>query len=371
MTRIFTAFACAALVATASCGDAGPLSTETSGTASGTGGSAGGGGSTGVGGSGGEGGGAAVFEPIEGPSDIWAWRPIEGTRCGNGSAAGVAVNLHEGSTDLVIFVSGGGACWDDDMCNGAMPKSIHLHEDLTEAIVLPEAPAVDRSPQAPLATASVAYVPYCTGDLHWGDKTGDYASGPIEHRGASNMRTFLNRLRVTRPDTKRILFYGGSAGGYGVSLHWGTAKEVFGDAVEVHTLADASPLVMPLGDRWDTMKTQWNIQWPAKCAGCEDDPAFLIDALATAHPTSRYGLMAFNNDAVISAYFGYMGDLPAATDALRTTHFDVFEGTKYFVTAGTGHIVLGASVTAPDGTNPVTFAFGCLLGDPAWHSVNF
>jgi hypothetical protein len=30
----------------------------------------------------------------------------------------------------------------------------------------------------------------------------------------------------------------------------------------------------------------------------EGDPAFLIDALATAHPTSRYGLMAFNNDAV-------------------------------------------------------------------------
>ena len=185
------------------------------------------------------------------------------------------------------------------------------------------------------------------------------------------MRTFLSRLRATRPGTKRILFYGGSAGGYGVSLHWGTAKEVFGDAVEVHTLADASPLVMPLGDRWDAMKAQWNIQWPAKCAGCEGDPALLIDALATAHPTSRYGLMAFNNDAVISGYFGYMGDLPAAVDALRTTHFDVFDGTKYFITTGTGHGVLGVNVTAPDGTNPFTFALGCLLGDPAWHSVNF
>ena len=185
------------------------------------------------------------------------------------------------------------------------------------------------------------------------------------------MRAFLNRLRATRPDTKRVLFYGASAGGYGVSLHWGTAKEIFGDAVEVHTLADASPLVMPLGDRWDAMKAQWNIQWPAKCAGCEGDPALLIDALATAHPTSRYGLMAFNNDAVISGYFGYMGDLPAAVDALRTTHFDVFDGTKYFITTGTGHGVLGVNVTAPDGTNPFTFALGCLLGDPAWHSVNF
>jgi len=185
MTQISTAFVYAALVATASCGDAGPVSTETSGTgggtASGPSGSAattGGGGSTGVGGSGGEGGGVAVSEPIEGPIDVWAWRPIEGTRCGNGSTAGVAVNLHKGSTDLVIFVSGGGACWNDDMCNGAMPQSVHLHEDLTEAIVLPEAPAVDRSPQSPFATASAAYVPYCTGDLHWGDKTGDYASGP-------------------------------------------------------------------------------------------------------------------------------------------------------------------------------------------------
>lgn len=57
------------------------------------------------------------------------------------------------------------------------------------------------------------------------------------------------------------MLYGGSADGYGVTLHWRTAKEVFGDDVEVHVLADASPLVLPKGNRWDLMKTQWNIQW--------------------------------------------------------------------------------------------------------------
>jgi hypothetical protein len=324
----------------------------------------------GVGGSGG--GGGAGVEPIEGPPDAWAFRPIEGTRCGNGSTAGVAVNLHESSTDLLIFVSGGGACWNDEMCNGAQPASVHLHEDLTEAVITPELPNVDRSnPDNPLSIASAAYVPYCTGDLHWGDKLGDYASGPIEHRGASNMRAFFKRLRATRPDTKRVMLYGGSAGGYGVTLHWGTAKEVFGDEVEVHVLADASPLIFPKGDRWGLMKTQWNIQWPPGCAGCEEDPAFLVDALATAHPASRHGLMAFKSDAVIAAYFGFTDDLPAAIEALRTTHYDMWGGTKYFLAPGMAHVVLGADVTAPDGTTPFTFAFGCLLGDPAWHSVAF
>lgn len=358
--------ACCALVSGCG-GDGAQVASGGADTASGGGGA----GAQGGGGAAQGGAGGAEVLPIEAPQDAWAWRPIEGTLCGNGSTGGVAVNLHEGSTDLIIVVSGGGACWDDVMCNGDSPASIHLHEDLTEAVVTPELPPVDRSdPNNPLSSASWVYVPYCTGDLHWGDRSAPYASGTIEHRGASNMRTFLERLRATRPGSQRVFFLGGSAGGYGVTLHWGTAKEVFGD-VEVHTLADASPLVVPLGGRWEAMKAESDPQLPAGCASCAADPGFLLDTLATAHPESRHGLMVYDDDAVIAAYFGFSGDLPAAIDALQVTHHDPFPNTKYFIAKGTDHGVLGDAVTAPDGTTPATFTVAWLLGDPAWHSVDF
>ncbi|NUO53787.1 MAG: hypothetical protein HOV80_33490 [Polyangiaceae bacterium] len=318
-------------------------------------------------GAGGEGGGGP--EPIEGPEDEWAWRPIQGTLCGNGSTAGVGVNLHEGSTDLIIVVSGGGACWDDEMCNGAAPASVHLHEELTEGIVAPELPVVDRSdPNNPLSTATWAYVPYCTGDLHWGDQRTEYASGAIEHRGASNLRTFLERLRATRPETQRILLIGGSAGGYGVTFHWGTAKDVFGD-IEVHVLADAAPMVRPQGTRYADMLAAWSPEFPAGCTECADDPGFLIDALADAHPTSRHGLMIYDNDAVISQYFGFEGALAAAIATLRTTHHDPHDLTKVFVVPGTDHGVLGDDVAGSDGSTATEFFVAWLLGDASWHST--
>lgn len=349
---------CAALVA---CND-GTSTTSTSGASTAAAGSTS---STGAGAGGGGGG-------LEGPTDAWAWNPVDATKCGNGTPAGVAVNLHPASTDLLVLVSGGGACWDDEMCNGAAPASVHLHEALTEETVALEYPQLSRSdPNNPLSSATWAYVPYCTGDIHWGDRTATYAGGAIEHRGASNLRTILERLRATRPETKRIWLFGGSAGGYGVTLHWGTAKQTFGDGVEVHVLADASPLVLPKGDRWDKMKQAWNIQFPPGCAGCAADPGAMLDTLAAAYPTSRHGFLVFDDDAVISDYFGYTGDLPAAIDGLLATHHDPHPNTKYFVAPGTGHGVVGQDVTAPDMSTPGTFVVQWLLGDPAWHSVAF
>jgi hypothetical protein len=156
-----------------------------------------------------------------------------------------------------------------------------------------------------------------------------------------------------------------------VSLNWGTAKEVFGDDVEVHALADASPLIMPLEGRFDAMKTQWNIQWPEGCEGCEDDLAAMIDSLAERYPDSRHGLMTYDEDAVIAAYFGYTNDLPAAVATLVSEHYDTHELTKYFVGPGTDHGVSFDDVAAPDGTTPLAFAAGWLLGSEDWHSVAF
>jgi hypothetical protein len=181
------------------------------------------------------------------------------------------------------------------------------------------------------------------------------------------MRTFLARLAATRPATERVFLIGGSAGGYGVTLHWGTAKEAFAGA-GVHVLADASPLILPRGTRWAEMIAQWSPPFPEGCSGCDAEPAAILDTLAVRYPTSRHGLLSFDQDQVISAYFGFDGDLAPAIGALILDHYDRHENTKYFVAPGVGHIMSGAAITAPDGTSVNDFIAGWLLGSPSWKS---
>lgn len=319
-------------------------------------------------GGGGSGGGEPL--PIEAPFDEWTWIPFEGTACGNGTPAGIGIHPHAGSTDLVVIVSGGGACWTDEMCNGPSPSSVHLHDTLDAALVAPELPPVDRSSDSPLATATFAYVPYCTGDVHWGDRAHPYEGGVIHHRGASNMRAFLEALKATRPLTERVLLVGGSAGGYGVTLHWGTASEIFPEA-EVHVLADASPLVPPLGDRWALMNERWAPAFPAGCATCATEMGGLLDHLAVTYPASRHALLTYEDDAVISSFFGYgPGELAIATATLLAEHHDVHPNTKYFVAPGADHGMLDDTVVGPGGVTLADFVSGWLSGSPSWQSVS-
>ena len=65
------------------------------------------------------------------------------------------------------------------------------------------------------------YVPYCTGDLHWGNATVTYQGGvTIEHRGAVNADAAASWMQAALPTPDVLLVSGCSAGAYG-SLLWG------------------------------------------------------------------------------------------------------------------------------------------------------
>src|SRR4051812_30783282 len=48
-------------------------------------------------------------------NDGWQWTPTEGTTCANGSQTGYGLREGEGD-DLLIYLEGGGACWDQTTC---------------------------------------------------------------------------------------------------------------------------------------------------------------------------------------------------------------------------------------------------------------
>src|SRR5690554_3592056 len=105
----------------------------------------------------------------------WVYQPLEGTACGGGGLAGLGLDLNPESTDLVIFLNGGGACWDGTSCY-VLNAAINIEGEYTaakfEAEVRPLVASglFDRDDEAnPWPVASYAFVPYCTADLHSGD----------------------------------------------------------------------------------------------------------------------------------------------------------------------------------------------------------
>ena len=77
---------------------------------------------------------------------------------------------------LLVFFEGGGACWTGDDCDRGQPN---YHPELVSP-----GPAVDPALRGvldlahrdnPFGDRSAVFVPYCSGDVHLGDRTTTYA----------------------------------------------------------------------------------------------------------------------------------------------------------------------------------------------------
>src|SRR5580698_1622072 len=51
------------------------------------------------------------------PAMTWQFVPIQGAMCRDGSATGIGVNVVPGSTKVMIFLEGGGACFNSITCS--------------------------------------------------------------------------------------------------------------------------------------------------------------------------------------------------------------------------------------------------------------
>jgi hypothetical protein len=169
-------------------------------------------------------------------------RPGGETRC----ALGGEFEFHVRTRDpqrVLIFLYGGGACWDADGCAPESGLYVHTLQATSHPAFL--GGIFDfANPANPFADYDVVAVPYCSGDVFLGDRDAVYrARGgearefTIHHRGQINTMAVLAWVQASYDAPARVVVAGSSAGGAGMPLyahllarHYPTAQVVgFGD----------------------------------------------------------------------------------------------------------------------------------------------
>lgn len=311
---------------------------------------------------------------IEAVNEQWTFVGFPDSKCANGTPTGIAVSTIAKPLGLLIFMQGGGACWDAETCLVAK-ASVHLEDEVDEAVVLAEAGMLsglfDHNNQGnPFRQFAYVYMPYCTGDLHAGTKAQVYDAGAgpvsIEHHGGRNVEEYLERLVPTFPDIQRVVVTGISAGGFGATFNWWRYQGAFPKA-RVDVWDDAGLLVDPTDTRWQTMVSAWAMVLPPGCDACaERISAWLPFYAEHLVAPRRYGLSGYLGDAVIGQYFGLTSpEIEAQMLALRQ---DAASNQKTFFLSGAQHSVIaeGAATVASDGSTLLPWTLQFALDDPEW-----
>ncbi|MDB4932443.1 MAG: hypothetical protein JWM10_4927, partial [Myxococcaceae bacterium] len=319
---------------------------------------------------------------ITAPADTWTWVPFPDSACGNGAPTGIGVSLHPGSRRVLIFLQGGGACWDGLTCYGVQ-SAVNLVDGYTETTFAAERSGLagftlfNRTNAAnPWRDANLVYVPYCTGDVHSGDHVVEHhwgsRAGRTFHVGARNLDAFLARLSRTFTDAERVTLSGLSAGGFGAGIHWERVANAF-PGVRTDLVDDSGPPMAPPDNLWSTWRRAWNPQLPADCAECRDHLDALLPYYARRFPPpARFGLISYLQDTTISTFFGVT---PAQfqTQLLDVTArvISTIPNARHFYVAGQGHVLLGNSgrVRGANGTTLIDWLGQMNSDDPAWANV--
>jgi hypothetical protein len=128
---------------------------------------------------------------------------------------------------LVIEFQGGGACWNYPTCSFADAIFKDNIDDVRDAVAQGARQGIYDHTNAdnPFAGWNHLFVPYCTGDIHWGRSVVEYStddgreSFELNHQGAVNAEVALRWVKDNVPLPESIFLGGCSAGAYG-SIGW-------------------------------------------------------------------------------------------------------------------------------------------------------
>ena len=292
-------------------------------------------------------------EEIEAEPGSWTWVEFPETRCADGSSTGLGVNLQPGAEMALIYLEGGGACWNYSNCFGLVQTSLHLggfdEGDFNGPLVKVyiDGPLFERdNAKNPFADAHHIFIPYCTGDAFAGNQKTTlegffpWESEEIYFYGHSNIKEYLKRLVPTLEGVSKVVISGSSAGGFGAGISWPTFVQAF-PGIPVDLLDDSGPPISPIDGRWEEWTEAWNVAFPEDCPDCGAGIENMVEYIrATILPENKMGLISYESDAIISTFMSifpstFRERLHGLCDIL-----DEEENGQYFILPGALHTML-------------------------------
>lgn len=195
--------------------------------------------------------GATTRDPMPAPLDLAAgWNRIDG---GPGTDCAFDTPFYffarPGAPDsLLVYLEGGGACWSAETCDPEGRPTFRTESDTTLQASRAAGIFDPDNSENPDRGFMTVFVPYCTGDVHLGDRSVTYTAPArdghaahtftVHYNGAANVARALEwtYAHVTTP---RVVLVAGSSGGaipspfYAVQIarHYPAARVVqLGDA---------------------------------------------------------------------------------------------------------------------------------------------
>ncbi len=289
-------------------------------------------------------------------SAAWEWHESTGAVCRDGSPAGYYMRRSAFDDHLVVYLEGGGACFNSLTC-GQNPAQA-TQQPGVEGIF------ADREDN-PVRSWNMVYVPYCTGDIYGGSRRNvsvSGVSGVQQFMGFKNLQLFVQQIQKDLPDVSQVLLTGVSAGGFGAIFNYSWIQESYGPTPVV--LLDDSGV--PLEDAYlrpclqKTFRTLWGLNdaLPKDCANCRNEDGGgllgLADYLKDRYGDSQQGAVLSTQDATLRTFFGFSqndcrvlipGMAPAlyekAIQSVKANYLN--ESVKTFIVPGTTHTFISSS----------------------------
>lgn len=242
----------------------------------------------------------------------WVWIPRDDLTCRDGSKTGLGVRLMPGTKAVMIYLQGGGACYDDKSCkqnaNTPIAGANFSQEKFDEWVEKLGNQGIfnTTNPSNPVARWNHVYVPYCTGDLHGGNQENASIPGVPAEQQFVGYRNVQNALRLLVPhfeDAEDIALIGASAGGFGVLVNYQQVVDAFGGR-SIAALVDSAPVIPESAIRTSCFQRKvietFNLQLPKSCPECADPSKGgllnLYSHLSDTYPQGRFALASADAD---------------------------------------------------------------------------
>lgn len=244
------------------------------------------------------------------PDSAWEQIPLDTGICARGTPYSFFV--HSGDpAKLMVYFQGGGACWSADTCKPGGPFDATVTADeLTRYKGIFDF----SNPDNPIADYSVVVVTYCTGDVHTGSATENYAVGDksftIDFNGFKNAAGVLDWTYAHYDQPSELIVTGSSAGAYGAIFNAPYILAHYPDAQAV-VLGDAGIGVISADwngfDQWGTAANVATVPGYTGVKPGVDLTDSLYTAAANAFPKAAFAEYTSFSDVTQAGFYKLQG----------------------------------------------------------------